>query len=71
MIQVTVQNKTNGRPAASMSSRVVDLCCGMGGWSVAARDMGMRVVAGVDVNPRRIFADMIAELLPEAKAQGW
>ena len=30
---------------------MVDLCCGMGGLSVAAREMGMRVVAGVDVNP--------------------
>jgi hypothetical protein len=26
--------------------RVVDLCCGMGGLSVPAREMGMRVVAG-------------------------
>jgi predicted RNA methylase len=31
--------------------RVVDLGCGMGVLSVAARQMGMRVVAGVDVNP--------------------
>ena len=33
------------------TTRVVDLCCGMGGLSLAAREMGMRVVAGVDVNP--------------------
>src|SRR5690349_14359040 len=29
---------------------VVDLCCGMGGLSLAARELGMRVAAGVDVN---------------------
>ena len=30
----------------AVNARVVDLCCGMGGLSVAAREMGMRVVAG-------------------------
>jgi DNA (cytosine-5)-methyltransferase 1 len=39
---------------AKGAARVVDLCCGMGGLSVAAREMGMRVVAGVDVNPSAI-----------------
>ena len=29
---------------------VVDLCCGMGGLSLASRDLGMRVAAGVDVD---------------------
>lgn len=29
---------------------VADLCCGMGGFSLAARDLGMRVVVGVDVD---------------------
>jgi 2-polyprenyl-3-methyl-5-hydroxy-6-metoxy-1,4-benzoquinol methylase len=33
-------------PYATSDVRVVDLCCGMGGLSVAARQMGMRVVAG-------------------------
>lgn len=28
------------------NARVLDLCCGMGGLSAAAREMGMRVVAG-------------------------
>ena len=31
---------------APANARVVDLCCGMGGLSVAAREMGMRVQAG-------------------------
>jgi hypothetical protein len=38
---------TGGRPRAlSMARyvRVVDLCWGMVGWSVAAREMGLRVV---------------------------
>ncbi len=30
---------------------VVDLCCGMGGISLAASQIGMRIVAGVDTNP--------------------
>jgi DNA (cytosine-5)-methyltransferase 1 len=42
-------NQSKARMAAS-NVRVLDLCCGMGGLSVAAREMGMRVVAGVDVN---------------------
>jgi DNA (cytosine-5)-methyltransferase 1 len=29
---------------------VVDLCCGMGGLSLAARDLSMRVTAGVDID---------------------
>ena len=29
---------------------VVDLCCGMGGFSLAARDLGMRIIAGVDLD---------------------
>ncbi len=29
--------------ALACNTRVADLCCGMGGLSVAAREMGMRV----------------------------
>jgi DNA (cytosine-5)-methyltransferase 1 len=47
------QDRTN-KPRATASTRVVDLCCGMGGLSVAAREMGLRVVAGVDVNPNAL-----------------
>jgi DNA (cytosine-5)-methyltransferase 1 len=43
-------SQIKARMAAS-NVRVLDLCCGMGGLSVAAREMGMTVVAGVDVNP--------------------
>ena len=39
-----VQAPTHGLPT------VVDLCCGMGGLSLAARNLGMRVAAGVDLN---------------------
>lgn len=42
--------------ATTLNSRVVDLCCGMGGLSVAARAMGMRVFAGVDVKRTFFFA---------------
>jgi len=33
---------------------VVDLCCGMGGLSLAAQQLGMQVVAGVDLNKSAI-----------------
>jgi site-specific DNA-cytosine methylase len=37
---------------ATANTRVVDLCCGIGGLSVAAREMGMQVVAGAG---RQVF----------------
>jgi DNA (cytosine-5)-methyltransferase 1 len=43
----------NSQPANAgqcVSPLVVDLCCGMGGLSLAARSLGMRIVAGVDVS---------------------
>lgn len=48
------------------SVRVLDLCCGLGGLSVAARDMGMTVVAGVDVNPNAMRT--FSKNFPEAAA---
>ena len=50
MEQSIPQNVTD-KLSAKTVARVVDLCCGMGGLSVAAREMGMQVVAGVDINP--------------------
>ena len=49
-----------------LAARVVDLCCGMGGLSVAAREMGMRVVAGVDGNPNALRT--FSRNFPEAEA---
>ena len=54
------------RFAETHETRVVDLCCGMGGLSVAAREMGMRVVAGVDVNPSALRT--FGRNFPEAEA---
>jgi len=51
---------------ATDKTRVLDLCCGMGGLSVAAREMGMRVVAGVDVNPSALRTS--SRNFPEAEA---
>ena len=62
----TVQAKTNGGHSAAGKARAVDLCCGMGGLSVAAREMGMRVVAGVDLNP--IALRTFERNFPEAEA---
>ena len=47
-------------------SRVLDLCCGMGGLSVAAREMEMRMMTGVDVNPSALCT--FARSFPEAEA---
>jgi DNA (cytosine-5)-methyltransferase 1 len=52
--------------AVADNTRVVDLCCGMGGLSVAAREMGMRVVAGVDVNPSALRT--FSRNFPDAEA---
>ena len=49
-----------------VNMRVVDLCCGMGGLSLAARDLGMTVVAGVDLNPAALRT--FSKNFPEAKA---
>lgn len=65
MIQDIAQNASRTH-CAKVAVRVVDLCCGMGGLSVAAREMGMRVVAGVDVNPSAIRT--FSKNFPEAKA---
>ena len=51
---------------AAVNARVVDLCCGMGGLSVAAQEMGMRVVAGVDLNPSALRT--FERNFPEAEA---
>lgn len=45
---------------------MVNPCCGMGGLSVAARGMGMRVVAGVDVNSSALRT--FFRSFPEAEA---
>jgi DNA (cytosine-5)-methyltransferase 1 len=47
------------------SPLVVDLCCGMGGLSLAARNLGMRIVAGVDVNQQA--ARTFTKNFPEAE----
>jgi DNA (cytosine-5)-methyltransferase 1 len=54
--------------APAGNARVVDLCCGMGGLSVAARDLGMRVVAGAR---GRVFGGRFSVFggnFPEAEA---
>lgn len=45
----TTKPKSNKRLSSS-TIRVADLCCGLGGLSLAAQDLGMHVSAGVDVN---------------------
>lgn len=53
---------------ATDNMRVVDLCCGMGGLSVAARELEMAVVAGVDLN--RSALRTFAKNFPQAEAIG-
>jgi len=65
VIQGVAQVASTAR-RATVAARVVDLCCGMGGLSVAAREMGMRVVAGVDVNLSALRT--FSRNFPEAEA---
>lgn len=48
------------------SVRVIDLCCGLGGLSLAARQVGMGVIAGVDRNPTALKT--FGRNFPEAEA---
>jgi hypothetical protein len=59
-------NERFGAEKWAINARALDLCCGMGGLSVAAREMGMRVVAGVDVNS--IALRTFGRNFPEAEA---
>lgn len=43
--------KSNARTKVLAPPLVVDLCCGMGGISLAAQELGMQILAGVDVEP--------------------
>jgi len=58
-------NKSQPRVAAG-NVRVLDLCCGLGGLSVAARDLNMQVVAGVDLNSSALRT--FARNFPQAEA---
>jgi DNA (cytosine-5)-methyltransferase 1 len=40
--------------ASQIITHVADLCCGMGGLALAAKQLGMRIVAGVDLNPNAL-----------------
>lgn len=60
------QKKKGRNHISKYSMRVIDLCCGMGGLSVAARDLGMKVVAGVDLNTNALRT--FAKNFPEADA---
>ena len=51
---------------AASNARAFDLCCGLGGLSVAARDLNMHVVDGVDVNQSVLLT--FARNFPQAEA---
>jgi DNA (cytosine-5)-methyltransferase 1 len=65
VIQDIARNALRTR-RANLPVRVVDLCCGMGGLSVAARDLGMTVVGGVDLSPNALRT--FSKNFPEAEA---
>ncbi|MDO8473429.1 MAG: DNA cytosine methyltransferase, partial [Dehalococcoidia bacterium] len=47
-------------------ARVLDLCCGLGGLSLAASDLNMHIVAGVDLNSSALRT--FARNFPQAEA---
>jgi len=69
MISIISQNIDAQTPVDSRSLHcacVADLCCGLGGLSLAARQLGMRIVAGVDSNQTALKT--FSRNFPEAKA---
>jgi DNA (cytosine-5)-methyltransferase 1 len=58
----------NSGAAAPTAAAVVDLCSGLGGLSLAAKNLGMRVVAGVDMNSSALKT--FGKNFPDAKAIG-
>jgi len=63
------QNSRNGTPAAvavPVGVRAIDLCCGLGGLSLAAKQIGCQIVAGVDKNPTALKT--FRRNFPEAEA---
>jgi DNA (cytosine-5)-methyltransferase 1 len=56
----------SGRQSAAPLAVAVDFCCGLGGLSLAARQLGMEVVAGVDTD--RDALRTFAQNFPGAKA---
>jgi DNA (cytosine-5)-methyltransferase 1 len=49
-----------------MQKRVVDLCCGIGGFSLGFKMAGFRIVAGIDVDDGAL--SVFQRNFPEAKA---
>jgi DNA (cytosine-5)-methyltransferase 1 len=54
------------KPVANGRFRVVDLCCGLGGLSLSAKQIGMTVVAGVDTNAHALKT--FSKNFPDAEA---
>jgi DNA (cytosine-5)-methyltransferase 1 len=46
----TTSKHENGNGKLAGGARLLDICCGLGGLSLAGSQLGIRVVAGVDVN---------------------
>jgi DNA (cytosine-5)-methyltransferase 1 len=57
--------KLSDKGAQTQPAVVADLCCGMGGLSLAARELGMSVVVGVDVSAQ--VARTFSKNFPEAE----
>lgn len=61
--------QSNSPPGTDELASVIhvgDLCCGMGAMALAARELGMQVVVGVDVNPAAVRT--FGKNFPEAQA---
>jgi DNA (cytosine-5)-methyltransferase 1 len=61
-----IGNKSVGKVKSAAPTRVIDLCCGLGGLSLAARQVGMGVLAGVDRSPTALKT--FGRNFPEAEA---
>jgi DNA (cytosine-5)-methyltransferase 1 len=64
--RVVAEIKISRHNVETLVRGVVDLCCGMGGLSEAARSLGLEVCAGVDISPTAIRT--FGKNFPSAKA---
>jgi DNA (cytosine-5)-methyltransferase 1 len=60
------ERKATTQKSGSAAAAVIDLCCGLGGLSLAAKNLGFQVIAGVDLKPAALKT--FSKNFPDAKA---
>jgi DNA (cytosine-5)-methyltransferase 1 len=53
-IQSALNSENGAQGVSAHAAQVVDLCCGLGGLSLAAKQLGLKVVCGIDIDKNSI-----------------